>query len=79
MDLFYIEYEFIDPIDPAQTPDHIEKYVDVVRQGHDQEFYKEGKSRYKHFKILRKWKCDSMCLSWGDGSGHNITIPNKYA
>ena len=79
MNLFYIEYEFIDPIDPAPTDNHIEKYVDVVRQGHDKEFIKEGKATFKHFKVLRKWKCDKPCLGWEYGSGHNITILNKYA
>lgn len=84
--LFDVTYQYKDPIDP----DGLETVTDLVVEGHSQEFIKEGKRRYgKSFKVIKvEPNTDEMFDSNGKtipfkldrqfGSGHNITIPNKY-
>lgn len=81
MEEYHITYEYIDNIDPADTPDKIETYTDVVRKDHYKEFLEEGKIRSPdHFKVIKKKRYygDEKFLPWNLGSGFNISVPNKY-
>lgn len=78
---YYITYEYIDDIDPADTPNHIETYTDVVREDHMAAFIEAGQKRSPdHFKIIsqkRYYGADTF-LPMNLGSGFNISIKNRH-